>query len=670
MNQILNHMNILNKIKKIISFTIAALILFAIYVLIFTYAEPKAYDFMVKNISTNKLPFDTQKQVYGNDDIILVVIDDKSSERYRWPWKRNLYCNIFNYMKYYAHPKVVVHDSILSTKDIDNPESDKEYFECLKTINNLIVGFYPSTKQYDNLSFGENYDKKFKEKFSKSLNDYSSGTIEIYKSILPFPKTYFDSVKHAGSVSIFPGAINGNMFIMDEVYRTQSYLFSYKNDYYPSLAMETFLFLNDYPEITLTNNKIIMPNTEIYQNNSLYRMSTPMKFYKLYPDGYSHKKYSAIDIIDSYKLIKSGNKPLIEPEIFKNKIVILGANVPAGAGLNDNKNSPVSVNHPGVDFQATAIDNIIHNDFIKVIPQFINLIITTIGMLLIFLSIKLLNMQKAASSILAINVIYILTACICFYFNCVINVITPLVMFAITMIAGYSDKSFSEYKSKEKVKTVMGKYMSEDVMKNVLKNIDNLGLGGKKSVVTVLFSDIRGFTSMSEKMTAQEVSEFLNEYFSQMEPIITKYNGIINKFIGDAIMAVFGEPIQDDNHPINAVNCAYEMLNKVEELNKKWQNDGKPNLSIGIGINTGEVFIGNIGSEKRMEYTVIGDTVNLASRLESYNKEFKTKLLISDSTYQNVKDIFETEEIKDVHIRGKENTMSIYKVLNPKEQIS
>ena len=164
-------------------------------------------------------------------------------------------------------------------------------------------------------------------------------------------------------------------------------------------------------------------------------------------------------------------------------------------------------------------------------------------------------------------------------------------------------------------------------------------------------------------MEASQVSELLNEYFSEMEPIVSKYNGIINKFIGDAVMAVFGEPIQDENHAKNAVKCGFEMLQRVEELDKKWAAEGKPSIQIGVGVNTGEVFVGNIGSEKRMEYTVIGDTVNLASRLESYNKTYKTKMLISSSTYDASKDIVEVNRISDVEIRGKAEKMDIYEVL-------
>lgn len=273
------------------------------------------------------------------------------------------------------------------------------------------------------------------------------------------------------------------------------------------------------------------------------------------------------------------------------------------------------------------------------------------------------DLFKSITSSIAIIAAYLVITYICFYFGTVINVITPVVMFIVTMLIAYTHKFVLENRSKEKVKSAMGKYMSEDVMKRVIMNIDNLGLGGKKATVTVLFADIRGFTSMSETMSAQQVSEILNEYFTEMEPIITKYNGIINKFIGDAVMAIFGEPIQDKNHASNAVRCGYEMLQKVKELQKKWAAEGKPKIEIGIGINTGEVFVGNIGSVNRMEYTVIGDTVNLASRLESYNKVYKTKMLISSSTYAATKSFIDVIKISDVEIRGKSHKMNIYEVL-------
>ena len=426
---------------------------------------------------------------------------------------------------------------------------------------------------------------------------------------------------------------------------------------------------NNYPKTIITDKSIEFPelNYKIKLNKNYYQSISPIKFYKNKDSIYTHTYYSAVDIMDSYDALNQGQKPILNSNLFKDKIVVIGANVPAGTGLNDNKNSPIMINHPGVDIQATAIDNIIHNDFIKIIPNWINVLITLLGMGLVYGFIRVCSLSKSILSIITIIGSYIIISAISFYFSLIINVLTPIVMFVITTIFGYTHKFVLENRSKEKVKSAMGKYISQDVMKRVMQDIDNLGLGGKRANVTVLFSDIRGFTSMSENLSPAEVSEILNEYFTEMEPIITKYNGIINKFIGDAVMAIFGEPIQDKKHAQNAVKCAFAMLEKVKELQKKWASEGKPKIEIGVGINTGEVFVGNIGSINRMEYTVIGDTVNLASRLESYNKTYKTKLLISPTTYEEVKGIVEVIKISDVQIRGKANKMDIYEVLKVQE---
>jgi len=655
----------LNKIKIAVFSALVLAGLIFVYLVTYNFVEPKGYDFMVKHSLTERLPFHN-KQVYGSDDVVLVVIDAKTVEKYRWPWQRDMNCKIFEFFKNYTQAKVIAHDSILTTLDTDNPQSDKNYFKTLKNFDNLVVGFMPAIRAWENPDFGEAYDKDF-SRFALKATDKTTSISNFYESMMPFPKPYMESIQHAGSVSMLPGFIHGNLnsYAMDEIFRTHEYFIKYKGKIYPSVALATFLLANNNPEIYLTNSYIKIPalNYSIKQKTTAYQSLVPVKFYKLHGNGYSHIKFSALDIMDSYDNIRAGKKSIVNPDFFKDKIVVVGANVPAGTGLNDNKNTPIISNHPGVDIQATAIDNILHNDFLKVIPQGINILITILGMLIIYGIIRLNDLFKSITLSISIIAGYITLSAICFYSGVVINVITPPVMFIVTMLVGYTHKFVLENRSKEKVKSAMGKYMSEDVMKRVIMNIDNLGLGGKKATVTVLFSDIRGFTSLSENMSAQQVSEILNEYFTEMEPIITKYNGIINKFIGDAVMAIFGEPIQDKNHAGNAVRCGYEMLLRVKELQKKWAEEGKPKIEIGIGINTGEVFVGNIGSVNRMEYTVIGDTVNLASRLESYNKIYKTKMLISSSTYEATKGFIDVIKISDVEIRGKSHKMDIYEVL-------
>lgn len=644
--------------------------LFCVYFLTYTFVEPKAYDFMTKNMLTEKLPFDVNKNVYGHNDIILVVIDSKTNEKYRWPWKRELNCKIFEYFLKYAHPKVLVHDSVISTLDLEYPESDKKLFSTLNKFNNLAEGFIPLVQDWENKDLGEAYDKAFIKKYSVNVENKGNSTTYLYSSLMPFPQPYFDAVKNVGSVTLIPSFIDGKLssFTKDNINRNYEYFINYKNNFIPSLAMKTYMLANNVSDIIIKNNQIILPERNIPQKTTIYQMITPIRYYKMYGyespfNGYSHQKYSAVDIMDSYDNLESGKKPIIDAEIFNDKIVVIGANVSAGTGLNDIASTPMSAYHPGVDIQATAVDNIMHGDFIKIVPNFLNILFALLGMLFVYFTIMSHHLYKAVIYSITIMVLYLAMAAACFYYGVVINVITPPVVFAVTMILAYIHRYLIEERNKEKVKSAMGKYMSEDVMEKVIENIDNLGLGGKKANVTVLFSDIRNFTSMSEKMSAAQVSEILNEYFSEMEPIIAKYNGIINKFIGDAIMAVFGEPINDEKHPSNAVKCGIEMLNRVQEMHEKWSKENKPLIEIGIGINTGEVFVGNIGSAKRMEYTVIGDTVNLASRLESYNKIYKTKILISPSTYEASKDLIEVNKISDVEIRGKAEKIDIYEVL-------
>ena len=658
----------MNKIKFAFSSIIVILFLVFVYVITYTFVEPKAYDFMTKHVLTERLPFDTHKQTYGSDDIVVIVIDTKSAERYRWPWKRELLCKIFNYFNDYTDAKSIIYDANISSLDKDNPESDKKFFGDINKIDNFVLGFIPQAMPWENQEQGTIYDKAFAKKFALDATNNKKLHQNLYQSILPYPAPCFNVIKNAGSVTAFPGFINGfsnwNIFAMDEVFRTYEYIFEYKGQLYPSLALKTFLIAYNNPQIVVGDKTLAFPDLEykIKLKTTPYQSIVPIKYYKLF-NGYSHQKFSAIDIMDSYDNIKYGKKSIIDPQIFKDKIVVIGANVTAGAGLNDNKNTPMVVAHPGVDIQATAIDNILHNDFLKVTPHFVNLLIVIFGMLMVYGIIRVYDLFKSISLTFTLLIGYLVFSAICFYFGIVINVITPVVMFVIMMIIAYIHKFIIENQSKEKVKSAMGKYMSQDVMKRIVMNIDNLGLGGKKATVTVLFSDIRGFTSLSETMSAEQVSEILNEYFTEMEPIVAKHNGIINKFIGDAVMAIFGEPIQDKNHALNAVRCGYEMLVKVKELQRKWASEGKPRIEIGVGINTGEVFVGNIGSVNRMEYTVIGDTVNLASRLESYNKIYKTSMLIGSTTYEATKNYIEVIKISDVEIRGKAHKMDIYEVL-------
>ena len=640
-----------SKLFYLYAFLIHILLSVIIILVSWEFLEYKAYNFMMKNV--------TAKPTISKD-IIIISIDNTSVSRYKWPWKRELYSYIFEYINTYSKPKAIGYDAILSVLDEENPESDAKFFAQLKKTPNLVVGFIPMRENVSIEESNPEFFNAFKDKFYVKIHDMRKNKIPgRYNSIIRFPKPYFDSVANAGSVKSTT-ALYGYLQSADNIVTVNGKMF-------PVLALRIYMLVNDINELTLTDNEIIIPKTgkRIPVMNSPIGSQTLITYKKMMRNSdYSHIKYSASDVIDSLMLMKQGKKPIIDPHEFDDKIILIGGNAQAAAiGPVDALLTPVHEKHPGVDIQATILDNIINSDFTKqstILFDLVLLALLTSGTMYLILK---LSFFKSLIAVIALGALYTAFSVICFKFNIAVNVITPLLIQLSTLIFGYSYRFILEGRNKEKIKQAMGKYISQDVMKNVVQNIDDIKLGGKKAVVTVLFADIRGFTSMSEKMTAEDVSKILNEYFTEIEPIISKYNGVINKFIGDAVMAVFGDPIEDLNHPVNAVRCANEMLKKVDQLQDKWLFEGKPKIEIGIGINTGEAFVGNIGSEKRLEYTVIGDTVNLASRIESYNKVYKTNLLISSSTYSYVSGIADVIKISEVTIRGKSKKMDIYEVL-------
>jgi adenylate cyclase len=216
-------------------------------------------------------------------------------------------------------------------------------------------------------------------------------------------------------------------------------------------------------------------------------------------------------------------------------------------------------------------------------------------------------------------------------------------------------------KERDKLRTTFGKYMTAAVMEHLLAG--KVALGGESLKVTILFTDIRSFTTISEKMDPQHLVALLNEYFTEMVGIVMQEDGVVDKYIGDAIMAVFGAPVPKPEDAVNAVRAAVRMRRSLRRLNERLAARGLPTLRTGIGIHTGEVVAGNIGSEKRMEYTVIGDAVNLASRLETSTKELGVNVLISDDTYELTKHAIEARPVREITVKGRKQPVMTYEVL-------
>lgn len=640
--------------KSLVLIAIAAIVIFFLsYIIGDTIFQNKSYNFMVKYTSGDNI---------ASDDIILVVIDDKSlHELGRWPWKRDKTIDIFDFLEYYTNSKLIAYDAVIMAPDTMNPESDKYFFDSVKKYKKLIAGVGFIDEEFGEYIDGEEYNNLLKEKSDVKIVDkrkIKDKKESLYKSFTPFVKEYFKNIPLLGSVNTYQDS--------DGYIRRIDQIVDYRGELYPSLGLLAYSKYTGIKEFDVDDEYITGKNEN-------YKVKIPIKndrgvsysyisFYATKDGMYSHKIISASDVIKSLELIKAGKKPVLDPKIFDGKAVFVGANANAQA-LSDIKRTPISDTYAGVDIQATNLNNLLDNSFFTTSSIYYDFTIVLFMFLLVVVFVCVLPVSTALLCTSSAMLLYLVFAFIMYDNRIAIGLIMPEIFMLIAIGCSYSFKYLVEGKKKEKIQSAMSKYISKDVMKNVVQNIDSIKLGGKRAEVTVLFADIRGFTSISEQLSAVEVTKILNEYFSELVPLIEQHNGILNKFMGDAVLAIFGEPINNENHPVDAVKCADKMLKKVRSLQEKWLSEGKPRIEIGIGIATGEVFVGNIGSESRLEYTVIGDTVNTASRIENYNKVYRTNFLISEETYLRVQKYVDVIKIREVSIRGKAKKINIYEVL-------
>mgnify|MGYP000876399714 FL=1 len=318
------------------------------------------------------------------------------------------------------------------------------------------------------------------------------------------------------------------------------------------------------------------------------------------------------------------------------------------------------------EIQATALNTILNRDYITQSSFSLDSILIITGAIITAWFMSEFSPLWGTIIALSTEVIIIFISFILFLNNnFLLTTVPACTVIGTCYISIISYRLIIEERQKRKLKNIFQRYVSPQVVNLIINSSDRPVLGGERKKMTVLFSDIRNFTPMSEKLKPEEVVNVLNEYFTSMAEIIFQHDGTIDKFIGDCIMAFWGAPIYHSDDALRAVKSALGMKKKLEALQKKWEKEGKPPVAVGIGINTGEVVVGNIGSPERMEYTTIGDEVNLASRLQSIAKE--GQIFISSSTYREVCEEIEAKEMAPVKVKGKSEPVIFYEVTGIKE---
>ena len=585
-------------------------------------------------------------------NIVIITIDQNSLQYFKrtakisWPWPRDFYAMATEYLSK-AGAKAVVYDFQFTEPDEDRANSVGAFNDSL---------FAAAMKNAGSVYLAAILSKQGKEdqpgdplvKFPST----SSSIAETQK--FDFDKSYSPLIQYQEAAKSI-GVVN---FVPDEdgVCRRIALQYSYQGKNLYALSYNVY--------------KDLFGSTKPIEQN----VTSPYVIYwygKGGPDGV-FKYYSIHALIVSAYKDKDGLTPDIPLSTFKDKIVFIGSNAPS---LFDLKNTPFTYlePYPGVEIHATAMSNYLNNDFISEIP-FLWIVIVSL-----FLTVVIALLSNYNDNIVVSSAGLIVIAILCFVVTTQVflhkllwmKIVFPISSMILTYVISIGWNFATEGRNKRQIQKIFGQFVNPHVVKQLSADPEKVELAGEEVDASIMFSDIEGFTTISESKKPKELVEFLNNYFSTANDIFFKYDGTIDKFIGDAVMVQFGIPLKNPNHRLLAVRAAYEFSRVVREMTATAKEKGEPVFSTRIGINSGNMVVGYIGGRSKKEYTVIGDTVNLASRLEGVNKYYGTSLMISETTAtEQVTDQFLLREMDIMRVKGKNLPIKIFEVVCLKNEIT
>jgi adenylate cyclase len=599
-------------------------------------------------------------------DIVLVLIDESSLNALndiagRWPWPRYIHAELIDFLSL-SGAKAIVMDVMFSENELGQYANSKRLGQndlrlvqstmAAGNVYNAVQIISDKGDEYNRVLLHKALPQGFVNRFSVDVETVHEPS-EHNNYYLPFTDLY-EASRGIGVVSFSPDR--------DGVYRRQKLLFGYQNAFFPSLSVAPIIEQS-------VNNRIILKQGSLQIGTDTTYDTIPLTdnneyFVNMYGQ---YNVYSFSGVFLSMLKIKEGqldNLP-VQPDEFRDKIVLVGA---SAAGVEDLKHTPISSKTPGVFLHASVYGNVIRGDFLTFPSPVINFLAAVV--LLTITVFSILYLQSSLSQIL-LPLLAILSffmfALLLFKSNIVVNIAMPSFATISAYVVSFTYISLTEGKEKRKIKNVLGQYVSPAMLTSVLKNNQDDYLKaevGTKEVLTIFFSDIRDFTTIAERYEVEKVVEVLNDYLSRMVDIIFSNQGTLDKFIGDAIVAFWGAPVRIHDHHYKAVLAALQMKGAMKTFNQEAKGKSLPQLRIGIGIHTGEVILGNIGSTRKLDYTVIGDSVNLASRIEGLTKAYDSPIIISQDTYEHVQDDISCRIVDFVKVKGRDNSIMIYEVID------
>jgi len=649
---------------------IVIIILLLKYTIIIDALEAKSINISFFMTDVFHKPEEISKGVYKmaklkglRKDVVIFGFDEKSlSELGRFPWKRSVYAKFLENVnkKKTRRSKGVLLD-VLFTERSQDPEQDIILANALnKYKDNTVVDMYADvSNQVPNLSKEVKERLEMIKPFGIPSNDNAPQFVNVVTP--PIKEIIQSGVKIAPATSLY--GLNPKLASKeaDKVARRFALVVKINGKYYPSnvLWMAMLYYKVGLDDVVVNMGKnIILKNATIPKSGNSPEKKEDIvipideqgamliNFYGR-PGTFQVRPFS--DVVNGK----------ISTRFFKNKLLLVGV---YAEGLQDIHQTPYGSMF-GIEMIANAVTQLLNREYIKFAPDYINiLIVLFFGLLISYIVGRKSILYSYVATFLLVIVYFFAVIFVFDKYRYVLNLSAPLITGILTLFTMIAYRILTEEKEKKVIQNMFSNYVSKSVVEELIKHPEKLELGGEDKEITVLFSDIRGFTTLSEKLAPQELVAHLNEYLSAMTDIIFKYEGTLDKYVGDEIMAFWNAPVEQPNHAELACLTALEMMEKLHELNENWPEDKR--LNIGIGINTGIMTVGNMGSKSRMDYTLMGDNVNLGARLEGTNKIYGTNIIISEYTYEKVKDKFLCRELDNIRVKGKHKPVKIYELIS------
>ncbi len=642
--------------KKYLKILHAALLILAVFALtaslylagLFVKPEGIFHDAATRFVRLGK-PVSSKVAVILIDEASLRALNPMAG---RWPWPRAIYSDLLEFLAM-GKPRAVVFDvlftertnatAVMDANDAGLAAATAKFGSVYHAMHVLHDEADETNRQILNQPMPTDFVQKFSVKINGAIATWETPSNSFY---IPFKELY-RAAKGVAVVEFSPDA--------DGIYRSTKPLREYQGKFFPVPGLAPFVTggaVEASPHAVKIGGKTIP-----LDDDGKYTINVYGKF----------NEYSISGLFASLQKIRAGDveKLMVAPSEFKDKVVYVGG---SAVGVEDLKSTSISPRTPGVFLHASLASNFIEDDFLAPPNRTHTLAAAFIAAVLCLYGVFGLKpfWQKAAITL----VVMALWTAFCVHgleFNAVYEAVPPLSAALLAGVAGFGYVALTEGREKGKVRRMFSQYVSPEVLNIMTENPEEFASigAGSKAEISVLFSDIRNFTTFSERSSPEQVVDMLNVHFSHMTEPIIRRRGTVDKFIGDAIMAFWGAPVKLENHAESAVTAALEMKRQMVLVNEEIKKKGIDfTVKIGIGVNSGDAIIGNIGSEKKLNYTVIGDTVNLASRLETITKTYDVLIIISESTRARLKDDVPCRVLDTVRVKGKEIPVKIYEPMD------